>query len=205
MIVIIDYGVGNIFSIENALNYLKLPCKISQDIGEIEQADGLILPGVGAFQDAMRNLEATGLIPTLKQVVAQGKPLLGICLGMQLLYTKSFEYGEYKGLDLITGDIIDMHQTFDPSTKIPHMGWNNLIVGKDAPILEDIPTNASVYFVHSYYVQSEGSECVANAVYDQVIPAIIQQDNLYGMQFHPEKSGEIGLQLLANFGKVCTV
>ncbi|MBN1468962.1 MAG: imidazole glycerol phosphate synthase subunit HisH [Fusobacteriaceae bacterium] len=202
MIVIIDYGVGNLHSIKSALDYLKIENKVSKDIDEILNADGLILPGVGAFGDAMENLTNTGLIPTIRKFVESGKKLLGICLGAQLLYEKSFELGEYEGLGFIKGEVIPFKGLIDKELKIPHMGWNELIFNKNDKILKYIKEKEQVYYVHSYFIKSEGTEVIASSEYDINVPGIVCYENIYGMQFHPEKSGITGLNLLKAFGEL---
>lgn len=202
MIVIIDYGVGNLHSIKSALDYLKIENKVSKDIDEILNADGLILPGVGAFGDAMENLTNTGLIPTIRKFVESGKKLLGICLGAQLLYEKSFELGEYEGLGFIKGEVVPFKGLIDKELKIPHMGWNELIFNKNDKILKYIKEKEQVYYVHSYFIKSEGTEVIASSEYDINVPGIVCYENIYGMQFHPEKSGITGLNLLKAFGEL---
>ena len=202
MIVIIDYGVGNLHSIKSALDYLKIENKVSKDVDEILNADGLILPGVGAFGDAMENLTNTGLIPTIRKFVESGKKLLGICLGAQLLYEKSFELGEYEGLGFIKGEVIPFKGLIDKELKIPHMGWNELIFNKNDKILKYIKEKEQVYYVHSYFIKSEGTEVIASSEYDINVPGIVCYENIYGMQFHPEKSGITGLNLLKAFGEL---
>lgn len=202
MIVIIDYGVGNLHSIKSALDYLKIENKVSKDVDEILNADGLILPGVGAFGDAMENLTNTGLIPTIRKFVESGKKLLGICLGAQLLYEKSFELGEYEGLGFIKGEVIPFKGLIDKELKIPHMGWNELIFNKNDKILKYIKEKEQVYYVHSYFIKSEGTEVIASSEYDINVPGIVCYENIYGMQFHPEKSGTTGLNLLKAFGEL---
>jgi glutamine amidotransferase len=202
LIVIIDYGVGNLHSIKSALDYLKIENKVSKDIDEILNADGLILPGVGAFGDAMENLTNTGLIPTIRKFVESGKKLLGICLGAQLLYEKSFELGEYEGLGFIKGEVVPFKGLIDKELKIPHMGWNELIFNKNDKILKYIKEKEQVYYVHSYFIKSEGTEIIASSEYDINVPGIVCYKNIYGMQFHPEKSGVTGLNLLKAFGEL---
>lgn len=202
MIVIIDYGVGNLHSIKSALDYLKIENKVSKDVDEILNADGLILPGVGAFGDAMENLTNTGLIPTIRKFVESGKKLLGICLGAQLLYEKSFELGEYEGLGFIKGEVIPFKGLIDKELKIPHMGWNELIFNKNDKILKYIKEKEQVYYVHSYFIKSKGTEVIASSEYDINVPGIVCYENIYGMQFHPEKSGTTGLNLLKAFGEL---
>ncbi len=202
MIVIIDYSVGNLFSVKNALSKIGIENKISSDKDEIMKADALILPGVGAFRDAMNSLENSGLIPTIKEFIKTGKPLLGICLGMQLLYEKSYEYGEYQGLGFIKGEICPMKSDLVQDLKVPHMGWNNLKFNKNNEVLKYINEDDYVYFVHSFYAKSNWDEVVAYVDYDVKIPAIVNNGNVYGMQFHPEKSGDVGLNLLKAYGEL---
>ncbi|MBN8193885.1 imidazole glycerol phosphate synthase subunit HisH [Bacillus sp. NTK074B] len=204
MIGIVDYGMGNLFSVSKALERLNVPYFISDVQEELLKADGLILPGVGAFKDAMNLLESTDLKETILTFAESGKPLLGICLGMQLLFEESKENGTTKGLSLMPGQVLHIPKEDGQghSFKVPHMGWNFLHFGKKTPLLEGL-TEGYVYFVHSYYVH-EGSKDViaASADYAGVqIPAVVSRDNIYGMQFHPEKSGELGMQLLENFTK----
>ncbi|MCR8847812.1 imidazole glycerol phosphate synthase subunit HisH [Rossellomorea sp. SC111] len=204
MIGIVDYGMGNLFSVSKALERLNAPYFISDVQEELLTADGLILPGVGAFKDAMSLLETTHLKQTILTFAESGKPLLGICLGMQLLFEESRENGTTKGLALLPGEVLHIPKEDSEGNayKVPHMGWNLLRYQKSSTILEGL-TEGYVYFVHSYYVQ-EGSKDViaASADYAGVeIPAVVSRDNIYGMQFHPEKSGELGMQLLENFTK----
>ncbi len=202
MIVIIDYGVGNLHSIKSALDKIGIQNKVSRVEGEIKKADGLILPGVGAFGDAIDSLEKTGLIPAIKTFVAEGKPLLGICLGAQLLYEKSYEHGEFEGLGFIKGKISPIREDLTKNLKVPHMGWNKLNFKKEDMILKYINEGESVYYVHSYYIKSGGTEYIATSEYDIEIPGIVKYGNVYGMQFHPEKSGNTGLNLLKAFGEL---
>ncbi|MCC5802083.1 imidazole glycerol phosphate synthase subunit HisH [Rossellomorea vietnamensis] len=204
MIGIVDYGMGNLFSVSKALERLNVPYFISDVQEELLSADGLILPGVGAFKDAMSLLETTHLKETILTFAESGKPLLGICLGMQLLFEESKENGTTKGLALLPGEVlrIPKEDREGNAYKVPHMGWNLLRFQKSSTLLEGL-TEGYVYFVHSYYVH-EGSRDViaASAEYAGVeIPAVVSHGNIYGMQFHPEKSGELGMQLLENFTK----
>ncbi|MEI2664833.1 imidazole glycerol phosphate synthase subunit HisH [Rossellomorea sp. LJF3] len=204
MIGIVDYGMGNLFSVSKALERLNVPYFISDVQEELLRADGLILPGVGAFKDAMSLLETTHLKETILTFAASGKPLLGICLGMQLLFEESKENGATKGLALLPGEVlrIPKEDREGNAYKVPHMGWNLLRFQKNSTLLEGL-TEGYVYFVHSYYVH-EGSKdvIVASADYAGVeIPAVVSRGNIFGMQFHPEKSGELGMQLLENFTK----
>ena len=200
---IIDYGVGNLFSLSCSLRYLGAEAVITADPAEIRGAGRIILPGVGAFGDAADKLAATGLIPVLKEQAAAGKPLLGICLGMQLLLEKSYEFGEHRGLGFIRGSVRPLDAALEKtgtSLKIPHMGWNALrILQPDCPILRDTPPGTHVYFVHSFYGTDCQENVAADAEYGVQVPAVVWRDNVYGCQFHPEKSGEAGLRLLRTF------
>ena len=195
-IIIIDYGLGNLRSIEKALQYVGAEVEISNDPTAIDRADALILPGVGAFRDAMMHF--TTLSRVVKDAVNEGKPLLGICLGMQMLASESEEGGMHKGIDIIPGRVIRFPAS---ELKVPHMGWNSLMLKKDIPLLKDVDTGSFVYFVHSYHVSTEGKYEVAMCDYGLEFPAIITSEagNVVGTQFHPEKSGTIGLRMLRNF------
>ena len=193
MNIIVDYGLGNLDSVSRGFQRSGIETKISRNLDEIKNAQSLILPGVGAFRDAINALKDLELIEPIKEFVKSGKYLVGICLGMQLLYDKSFEYGEYDGLGLIDGNV----EFLDINLKVPHMGWNNLKFQKeDDEILRYINEDSYVYFVHSYYVNSSNKELVAYAEYEKKVPAIVRKDNVYGLQFHPEKSGEVGNNIL---------
>ena len=207
MIAVIDYGVGNLFSLLSSLNYVGLDTKLTNNIEEIKNAKGIILPGVGAFRDAIGNLEKYGLKETLINEAKNGKPFLGICLGMQMLFEKSYEYGEYEGLGLINGTVEEIKKYIleNSDLKIPHMGWNSLIINerfKDDKILKDIDNNEYVYYVHSYFAKTDTKNIVTYSEYGTKIPGIVKNENVYGMQFHPEKSGDTGLKLLKNWGEL---
>ncbi len=207
MIAMIDYGVGNLFSLLSSLNYVGLDTKLTNDIEEIKNANGIILPGVGAFRDAIGNLEKYGLKETLINEAKKGKPFLGICLGMQMLFEKSYEYGEYEGLGLINGTVEEIKKYIPENSdlKIPHMGWNSLIINerfKDDKILKDVDNNEYVYYVHSYFTKTDMKNIVTYSEYGTKIPGIVKNENVYGMQFHPEKSGDTGLKLLKNWGEL---
>jgi len=207
MIAVIDYGVGNLFSLLSSLNYVGLDTKLTNDIEEIKNAKGIILPGVGAFRDAIGNLEKYGLKETLINEAKNGKPFLGICLGMQMLFEKSYEYGEYEGLGLINGTVEEIKKYIPENSdlKIPHMGWNSLIINerfKDDKILKDVDNNEYVYYVHSYFAKTDTKNIVTYSEYGTKIPGIVKNENVYGMQFHPEKSGDTGLKLLKNWGEL---
>jgi len=196
--VILDYDVGNLASIKHACDKVGLDTTVSKDPKVISQATSLILPGVGAFEDAMASLKESGLIPYILDHIAKGKYLLGICLGMQLLYTKSYEFGEHKGLNILQGEI----KKLDVPFKIPHIGWNNLTFDQKDPILQYINEHDYVYFVHSFYVSSSNEEVIASTDYGVKIPAIVRHQNVYATQFHPEKSGSVGLNILKAYGEL---
>lgn len=198
MIAIVDYGAGNIFSVKNALDYLHLPGELTSDPEEICRADGIILPGVGAFPKAMQMLEESGLVEVIC-TQAKKKPFLGICLGMQLLFEKSYEFETCNGLGLLPGTVEKIEA---PGMVIPHMGWNKLDYAMPCPILKQLPKEAYVYFVHSYQAVTPEKYLAAFVEYGSAkIPAMVYDGKtIFGAQFHPEKSGEIGLQILRNFG-----
>ena len=207
MIAVIDYGVGNLFSLLSSLNYVGLDTKLTNDVKEIKNAKGIILPGVGAFRDAVSNLEKYGLKDILVDEAKNGKPFLGICLGMQMLFEKSYEYGEFEGLGLIKGTVEEIKKYIPENSdlKIPHMGWNSLIINerfKDDKILKDVDNNEYVYYVHSYFAKTDMKNIVTYSEYGTKIPGIVKNENVYGMQFHPEKSGDTGLKLLKNWGEL---
>ena len=204
MIAIIDYGMGNLKSVRNALNYLGIENKISKDPEEIRKADALILPGVGAFPDAMDTIEKLGLDKVIKEETQKGKYLLGICLGMQMLFEKGYEGIEKNGLGLLKGNIIKMKDDKVDNIKIPHIGWNNLIYNRQDDMFKDIDEGKYVYYVHSYFVQGYNEEdLVAYSEYGpNKIPGVVRNKNVIGAQFHPEKSGTVGLGILKNFGEL---
>lgn len=199
MIVIIDYGVGNLFSLQSSLRYIGAEVEVTADEEKIRNADKLILPGVGAFSDAAAKLRATGLDKVIKEEAAKGKELMGICLGMQLLFEKSYEYGEHEGLGLLKGTVIPMENTIPSQLKIPHIGWNRLKFQKDSPLLRYIKENDFVYFVHSYYAVDCEESLLATTDYGKEMTAAVELRNIKGCQFHPEKSGQVGLDILRGF------
>ncbi|MGM9974825.1 MAG: imidazole glycerol phosphate synthase subunit HisH [Clostridiaceae bacterium] len=199
MIGIVDYGCGNLFSLSSALKALGIQWIISGDKKELQEADKLILPGVGAFEDAMIKLREKELDTFIIEEARKGKYILGICLGMQLLLEKSYEYGEHKGLSLISGEVKYLGDSVRKELKIPHMGWNQLIFKKEDPIFKYISSGTFMYFVHSFYGVGCTESILAEAEYDVAVPAIIKSGSVYGMQFHPEKSGQEGLKLLKAF------
>lgn len=204
MIVIIDYGMGNLKSVKNALNFLGLENKISSKEEDIKNADALILPGVGAFPDAMETIEKLGLDKIIKEEANKGKPLLGICLGMQLLFDKGYEGVEKNGLGLIKGNIVRMKEDKVNNIKIPHIGWNNLIYNKQDDLFKGIDERKYVYYVHSFYAEDYNEDdLVAYSEYgSNKIPGVVRYKNVIGAQFHPEKSGDVGLNILRNFGEL---
>ena len=202
MIAIVDYGCGNLFSISSSAKALGLDVVVTGNADEIKKADRIILPGVGAFEDAINKLRSSGLADVIIEEAKNGKPILGICLGMQLLFDKSYEYGEFEGLGLIKGEICPLEGDIDKSLKIPHMGWNKLIFKADNPIFKYISENDYMYFVHSFYGKNCDESLLAVSEYDVLVPAVVNNKNVYGMQFHPEKSGEKGLLLLKAFSEI---
>ncbi len=201
MIAIIDYGVGNLFSLESSVKKLGFECRVTSERGDIARADRIILPGVGAFGDAAKKLRALGLDNTIKREALEGKPLLGICLGMQLLFDRSFEYGEHEGLGLISGEVRPLFESVS-GLKIPHMGWNSLHILKKNPLFSLVDEGEYVYFVHSYHAVGCGESLSASCFYGVDVTAAVQRENVFGVQFHPEKSGETGLKILKAFGTV---
>lgn len=192
MNVILDYGLGNLKSLQTALERAGIATRISAEPEIIKSAEVLFLPGVGAFRDAATALWDSGLAELIIEKSRQGSYIIGICLGMQLLYERSFENGEYQGLGLIPGDVVKLKQM----PKIPHMGWNSLDLKRADPLLKYIRSGDYVYFVHSYYARSDGEEILATAEYGETIPAIVRRGNVIGFQFHPEKSSDTGVRLL---------
>lgn len=201
MIAVIDYDAGNIRSVEHALAALGLEAVVTRDAELIRKADKVILPGVGAFGDAMEKLNAFGLTEVIREAVAAGKPFLGICLGMQLMFDESEESAGVKGLSLLPGRILRIPE--GNGLKIPHIGWNDLTFPKEGKLFAGIAQNSYVYFVHSYYLSAKEPEVVAaTAEYGVTIHAAVEHGNLFGCQFHPEKSGDVGMQILRNFGNL---
>ena len=199
MIAIIDYGVGNLFSLSSSLKAVGADTVITGDPDKIKKADKLILPGVGAFGDAMNKLRADGLDRLIKNEAENGKPLLGICLGMQLLFDKSYEFGEYEGLGLIKGNVVTMAGRIPEKLKIPHIGWNALKIKKKISAFSEIKDGDCVYFVHSFYADDCEESVAATTEYGIEITAAAANGNIVGCQFHPEKSGETGLSILRSF------
>jgi len=199
MIAIVDYGVGNLFSLKSSIDALGVESCITSDESVLRSADKIILPGVGAFRDAIQKLRATGLDHVVVEEAEKGKELMGICLGMQMLFEKSLEYGEWDGLGLLKGEIVPLKGYVPEDLKIPHMGWNKLIFKKDTPIFKYIKDGDAVYFVHSYHaVGCEESVCAVSE-YGSEVTAAVSLGNIHGCQFHPEKSGRVGLAILKAF------
>ena len=199
MIAIIDYGVGNLFSLASSFRAIGAETVVTSDPAVLRAADKLILPGVGAFGDAAEKLRASGLVEPLLDEVAQGKPIMGICLGMQLLFEKSYEYGEHKGLGLLAGQVVGMEGCLPSALKIPHIGWNALHIKKENPLLRYVKEGECVYFVHSFYAEHCEDSLLATAEYGRELTAAVAKGNVFGCQFHPEKSGDVGLRILKAF------
>lgn len=199
MIAIVDYGVGNLFSLKSSFAAIGAEAVVTADPAVLEAADRIVLPGVGAFGDAAEKLRKTGLDTTVCQLAKGGKPLLGICLGMQLLFETSYEYGEHKGLGLLKGSIRPIADVIPAGLKIPHMGWNKLDFTKDCDLFRYINDGDHVYFVHSYYAADCDDSVVATSEYGAPLTAAVNRGNVYGCQFHPEKSGDTGLAILRAF------
>ena len=199
MVAIVDYGVGNLFSLKCSLAAIGAEVTVTADPDVLASADQIILPGVGAFGDAAEKLRATGLDSVLRELAAAGKPLLGICLGMQLLFEKSYEYGEHEGLGLIPGSVKPIRDVIPSDYKIPHIGWNGLHLKGHCPLFRNIREGDCVYFVHSFYATGCGPYVTATADYGAELTAAVAKGTVYGCQFHPEKSGKVGLSILKAF------
>ena len=203
MVAIVDYGVGNLFSLKCSFEYIGQKTLITGNADEILNADRVILPGVGAFGDASKKLVDTGLDDCLKECVKNNKPLMGICLGMQLLFDKSYEYGEHKGLGFISGEIKPIGDVIDKNLKVPHIGWNKLIfTDKKSKLFKYINDGDFVYFVHSYYGANCKDSTIANTEYGGILTSAVECGNVYGCQFHPEKSGQVGMNILRGFCEI---
>jgi glutamine amidotransferase len=209
MIAIIDYGMGNLRSVQKAFETVGYPAVVTRDSGVIADAERVVLPGVGAFADCMANLERYDLIEPIRRVIASGKPFLGICLGLQVLFTESEEFGTHKGLDLIRGRVVrfpidkpeERKDKTQAGLKVPHMGWNEVVITKKAPVLAGLPNGTHLYFVHSYYIVPEDTGIVSTqTTYGVTFASSICRDNIFACQFHPEKSQRAGLQIIRNFG-----
>lgn len=196
-VAVIDYGMGNLRSVQKAFEHIGVRAEVTSDAGVLKNSDGAVLPGVGAFADCMKNLTDTGLIPFIKEFIASGRPFLGICLGLQLLFDSSLEGGYYEGLGILSGQVVPL-----PKDRIvPHMGWNGLDILQPEPLFKGLPDEPYVYFVHSYTAEPDDTGMIsATTDYGKALTAAVQAGNVYATQFHPEKSGETGLQILKNFG-----
>ena len=203
MIAIVDYGVGNLFSLTCSLKALGLQAEVTRQPEKLRGADRIILPGVGAFGDAKAKLDETGLVPLLKEE-GEKKPFLGICLGMQLLFEKGFEYGEHEGLGFVGGEVVDLREDLtDKTLKVPHMGWNSLQIRREDPIFKYVKDGEYVYYVHSFYGRNCAESTLATSRYGNVdVTGVVKSGRVYGTQFHPEKSGDTGLRLLKAFAEL---
>ena len=202
MLVIIDYGVGNLFSLKSSFAAINVEAKVTSNVEEIMSADRIILPGVGAFEDASKKLADSGLDKVLIECAKKGTPIMGICLGMQMLFEKSYENGCFKGLGLIKGEVRPIKEVIPEDYKIPQIGWNSLDITKDSPIFKYIKNGDYVYFVHSYYGANCDEALIASTNYGAPLTAAVQNKNVFGCQFHPEKSGDVGLRILKAFCEV---
>ena len=199
MIAIVDYGVGNLFSLVSSLKSIGAEAVVTDSKEMIAAADKIILPGVGAFGDARKKLAETGMDKLILEEAKKGKPIMGICLGMQLLFERGFEYGVHDGLGLLNGEVVSMQGVVPAEYKIPHIGWNGLIFKKENPLFRYIKDGDHVYFVHSYYAKNCEDSLLATAEYGPELTAAVAKGNIYGCQFHPEKSGSVGLNILRGF------
>ena len=202
MIAIVDYGVGNLFSLKSSFAAIGAEAVVTNDEAVLRAADKIILPGVGAFEDAAQKLRESGLDVVLKELAAAGKPLMGICLGMQMLFEKSYEYGEHEGLGLIKGAVKPIADVIPGDYKIPHIGWNGLKFKGNSPLFSEIREGDCVYFVHSFYAADCEESVIATAEYGAELTAAVAKSNVYGCQFHPEKSGAVGLNILRAFAEL---
>ncbi|MDR1438450.1 MAG: imidazole glycerol phosphate synthase subunit HisH [Clostridiales bacterium] len=203
MIAIIDYGVGNLFSLAGSLRHMGIDSAVTSDPDAIRASRAVILPGVGAFGDAVGKFRARGLEPLLREEVARGKPLLGVCVGMQLLFARSFEFGEHEGLSFLKGDVRPLADDIPTSLKTPQIGWNSLTFERQGdPLLKYTKEGDFVYYVHSYYATGCGDSLVAWSEYGARVPGVVHRGNVFGTQFHPEKSGTVGLLILKAFSEL---
>ena len=201
MLAIVDYGVGNLFSLRNAFAAIGVEAVVTSDPQVLRNAERIVLPGVGAFEDAAAKLHRSGLGQAVIEQAQGGKPLLGICLGMQMLFDKSYEYGEHDGLGLIPGSVRPIENRIPTGYKIPHIGWNALKFCQDSPLFKYIQEGDHVYFVHSYHAEDCESSIIAVSEYGAPLTAAVARDNVFGCQFHPEKSGKVGLNILRAFSE----
>ena len=202
MLAIVDYGVGNLYSLASSLKCIGVEYRIAAEPQHLRDASHIILPGVGAFEDAVKKLRESGMRSALLEQVKEGKPLLGICLGMQMLFEKSYEYGEHEGLGLISGQVCPLADDIVPGLKVPHIGWNRLDIVKDDPLFKYFENGRHVYYVHSFYAKNCVEATLATSDYSIPVTGVVRCGNVYGAQFHPEKSGEAGLNLLRAFAEM---
>lgn len=200
MIAVVDYGVGNLFSLVSSLRFIGVRAEVTADERVLRKADGIILPGVGAFADAREKLRTSGLEPVVREEVAKGKPFLGICLGMQMLFERSCEYGVHEGLGFIPGEVVPLR--LQEGMKVPHMGWNSLQILRECPLLAHVSNGEYVYYVHSYHATGCGAYTAAVSEYGVPVTGVVARGNVYGTQFHPEKSGDTGLMILRAFKEI---
>ena len=202
MLAIVDYGVGNLFSLASSLKVLGVAHEIASTPEQLRSADRIILPGVGAFADAARKLEASGMREALLDETKRGKPLRGICLGMQMLFDRSLEYGVHEGLGLVPGEVCPLSEDIPATLKVPHIGWNRLEILREDPLFSDFRSGEHVYYVHSYYAKHCAAHTLAVSEYGVPVTGVVRSENVYGTQFHPEKSGAAGLRLLRAFSNL---
>lgn len=202
MIAIVDYGVGNLFSLQSSFAMIGVDAQVSADADVIANAEKILLPGVGAFEDAARKLRESGLGEVVVKAAGKGTPLLGICLGMQLLFEKSYEFGEHEGLGLLKGRVVDMTGVIPSELKVPQIGWNALHIHKEHPLFKNTKEGEFVYFVHSFYATDCDDSLLATCEYGAELTAAVAKGNVMGCQFHPEKSGEVGLRILRAFSEL---
>ena len=202
MLAIVDYGVGNLYSLASSLKCIGVEHAVVSDPEALRRANRIILPGVGAFADAARKLSESGMREVLLEEARNGKPLLGICLGMQMLFDRSFEYGEHPGLGLISGEVCPLIDDIAPGLKVPHIGWNRLDILRDDPLFKYFENGRHVYYVHSFYAKRCEASVLATSEYSVPVTGVVRSGSVYGTQFHPEKSGEAGLRLLKAFAEM---
>ena len=202
MLAIVDYGVGNLFSLRHSFAVIGAEAIVTSDVQALRDADRIVLPGVGAFEDAARKLRESGLGEAVIREAQKGKPLMGICLGMQMLLEKSYEYGEHEGLGLIPGAVKPISERIPEGYKVPHIGWNALHIRRETPLFKHIQEGDCVYFVHSYHAEDCAQSIIATSEYGAELTAAVAKDNVFGCQFHPEKSGSVGLKILKAFSEM---
>lgn len=202
MLAIVDYGVGNLYSLASSLGVLGVEYEVASEPARLREASHIILPGVGAFADAAEKLRQSGMWTAVLEEARRGKPLMGICLGMQMLFDKSYEYGEHAGLGLIPGEVCPLIDDIAPGLKVPHIGWNRLDVRRDDPLFRHFENGRYVYYVHSFYAKHCEADTLATSDYSMPVTGVVRRGSVYGVQFHPEKSGDAGLGLLRAFAEM---